>query len=90
MWKSAYNTKPTDLKPGDQLGSVIVAVIGHAGDWAAYETEIPGENTTCDFLSGAPIENFADYTAEQGEKISQKAAESLFPVCVNAGLKWRS
>jgi hypothetical protein len=69
-----YTTKPRDLKPGDNLCYVVVATVGDVGDWAAYA-------------------GLADWTPDQvateGEKIDQKAAERLFPVCVNAGLRWR-
>ncbi len=77
MWKSAYNTKPGDLQEGDKLGTVIVAVIGYVNDWAAYEIEIRPDGSMPD----------CEQVATNGEKISQQAAERLFPVCRH--LKWR-
>ncbi len=78
MWKSAYNTKPNELTEGDLLGTVVVAVVGAVGDWAAYEMEIMVHDGT------APD---PEIVARNGEKISQQAAEQLFPVC--RYLKWR-
>ena len=78
-FKSAYNTKPVDVKPGDQFGKVIVAVVGYADDWAAYEIEVRPDG-------GMPD---AQVAADNGEKIDQQSAERLFPVLVGAGLAWR-
>ena len=69
-----YNTRPMDLKSGDKLCYIVVAVVGDVGDWAAY--------------CGLP-ENTPEEIASGGQKIDRVAAERLFPVCVNAGLKWR-
>jgi len=54
---------PATLKPGDVLGFKVIALIGYAGDWAAYE----GLTSWTD-----------DEVAALGDKISQKAAEALF------------
>lgn len=69
-----YTTRPMNLKPGSKLCYVVVAVVGDVDDWAAYAG-----------LAGDTPEQVAD----GGEKIDKEAAEKLFPVCVNAGLKWR-
>ena len=63
-----YTTKPNELEPGDQLGYVCVAVIGYAGDWAAYYglTEMTPEEV-----------------ASNGDKMDEAAAKALFPVCRN-------
>lgn len=69
-----YTTRPSNLKPGDKLCYVVVAVVGDASDWAAY----------------AGLSDWSpERVANNGDKIDQEAAERLFPVCVNAGLQWR-
>jgi len=66
---------PATLKPGDVLGIKVVAVIGYAGDWAAYEG----------------LTSWTDDEVEAfGDKISQKAAEALFSAPQIAGLRYRS
>ncbi len=73
-FRSAYMARPYTLKSGDAMAYKCVAVVGDVGDWAAYY-------------------GYTDKTDEQiarnGDKMNQKAAEALFPVCVNAGLRWR-
>lgn len=68
--------RPSDLRAGDVLGYKIIAVIGYGGnDWAAY----------------AGLTDWSDEEVENnGDKISQEAAESLFYAPVMAGLKYRS
>ncbi len=78
MWKSAYNDSASNLEPGDRLGKVVVAVVGDVNDWAAYELEISKDG----------IANSPEYVATNGDKISEKAARELFPIC--RFLKWRS
>jgi hypothetical protein len=70
-----FTTQPNELKAGDKLCYVVVAVVRDANDWAAYAG-----------LAGTSPEK----VATNGGKIDRKAAEALFPVCINAGLKWRS
>ena len=65
---------PTDLKSGDRLGFKIIAVIGGAGDWAAYR----GLTSQSD-----------DEIARQGDKIDRDAAEFLFYAPKALGLKYR-
>ena len=65
---------PADLKSGDRLGFKIIAVIGGAGDWAAYR----GLTSQSD-----------DEIARQGDKIDRDAAEFLFYAPKAAGLKYR-
>ena len=65
---------PNDLKPGDKLGYKIIAVIGNANDWAAYE----GLTDWSD-----------DEVAKGGDKLSKDAAEALFYAPVAAGLEYR-
>jgi hypothetical protein len=68
---------PVDLKPDDMLGYKIIAVIGFAGDWAAY----------------AGLTDWSDEeVAGSGDKISREAAEAaeaLFSAPKIAGLKYR-
>jgi hypothetical protein len=67
--------KPNELKPGDNLGLKIIAVIGTGGDWAAY----------CGLTVWTDEE-----VAAHGDKIYKEAAERLFYAPVAAGLKYRS
>ena len=69
-----YAARPIDLKAGDRLCYVIVAVIGHGGDWPAYRG-----------LADWPPER----VALEGDKLDRKEAEAVFPVCVRAGLQYR-
>jgi len=66
--------RPGDLKPRDVLGFKIVAVIGGAGDWAAYE----GLTDWSDEL-----------VAKMGDKLPQDVAEMLFTAPPRAGLVYR-
>lgn len=66
---------PSDLKPDDRLGFKIIAVIGHAGDWAAYQ----GLTHWSD-----------DQVADSGDKLLRAAAEALFCAPVAAGLRYRN
>jgi hypothetical protein len=47
-------------------GKRVVAVIGHIGDWAAYEQSYPDQTT-------------AFFIAQSGDKISSDEARTLFP-----------
>ena len=55
---------PTD-EPGPTWGHPVVAVIGYANDWAAYEQSYPEQDTD-------------DLIARQGDKISERSARDLF------------
>jgi len=35
-WKSAHDSAPGDLGPGDKVYYTVVAVVGAINDWAAY------------------------------------------------------
>lgn len=65
---------PSALKPGNLLGYKIIAVIGYAGDWAAYV---------------GPTDWDDEQVADEGSKISRRAAEALFYAPVAAGLIYR-
>jgi hypothetical protein len=65
---------PIDLKPGDNLGYKVIAVIGWANDWAAY----------------IGLTDWTDeQVANSGDKLSKKVAEGLFSAPVYAGLEYR-
>jgi len=65
---------PAELKPEDNLGYKVIAVIGYGHDWAAYR----GLTTWSD-----------EDVASSGDKLSKKAAEALFYAPVAAGLHYR-
>ena len=66
--------RPLDIKPGDNLGFKVIAVIGYGGDWAAYYG----------------LTNWSDEkVASEGDKLNKEAAEKLFSAPVLAGLKYR-
>jgi hypothetical protein len=68
------NVNPGALKPDDRLGFKVIAVIGHAGDWAAYRG----------------LAHWSDSdVAAHGDKISKEAAEALFYAPKAAGLVYR-
>jgi len=68
------NVIPDKLKPGNRLGTKVIAVIGGCGDWAAYNGDIDWSD---------------DYVAKHGTKIPREAAERLFIAPVIAGLHYR-
>lgn len=55
-------------------GWPVVAVIGEAGDWAAYQGRA-GWTT--------------DRIAREGDKVSRATGERMFPDIKKAGLYWR-
>ena len=65
---------PWDLEPDDMLGFKVVAVMGQAHDWAAYQ----GLTSWTD-----------ERVASAGDKISKTAAEALFSAPRRAGLIYR-
>jgi len=68
------SVRPMDLKPGDRLGYKVIAVIGEGHDWAAYKG----------------LSDWSDEeVANNGDKLSQTAAEALFYAPVAAGLEYR-
>ncbi len=66
--------RPIDLRPGDKIGFKVIAVIGHANDWAAYR----GWTDWTD-----------EQVAAEGDKLSKEAAEALFYAPVAAGMTYR-
>jgi len=67
--------RPGELKPGDMLGFKVIAVIGWSGkDWCAYRG----------------LTNWSDErVAQEGDKISREAAESLFYAPTIMGFTYR-
>jgi len=65
-YHNKHAVHPNELEPGDRMAIKIVAVIGHANDWAAYEANSQWSD---------------DVTATNGDKIDAEAARRLFPVC---------
>lgn len=65
---------PCELKASDRLGFKVVAVMGFAKDWTAYQglTWWPDERVVL-----------------EGDKLSKEAAEALFYAPVAAGLPYR-
>ncbi len=65
-YKNKYMIRPDELQPGDRMAIKIVAVIGWDNDWAAYYS----------------LTNWSDdEVAENGDKLSEREARPLFPVC---------
>ena len=73
-FKDWIMTSPSDVEPGDAFAIKIVAVAGHADDWAAYI---------------GPSEWTAGRVAEQGDKLSPEQAEPLFYVLRKSGRTYR-
>ena len=66
--------KAADLKPGIQVGMKVIAIVGYADDWAAYQ---------------APL-NWTDiHLAEEGNKLDEITAKRLFPRMAEANLYYR-
>ena len=71
------------IKPGSIIecaemgphGKPVVAVVGYAGDWTAYEQSYADQHSP-------------DLIARQGDKIGQDEAEELFPELAKA-FRWR-
>lgn len=72
--KNPWTVYPGDLHPQDILPKKIVAVIGHSGDWAAYEgpTDWPDEEI-----------------ARHGDKLGANQAKAMFPSLAYSGLIYR-
>lgn len=73
-WRNLVTTSPSDVKTRDAFAIKVVAVAGFADDWAAYR----GPSDWPDGL-----------VAEQGDKLSQEAAEALFYVMASSGRQYR-
>ena len=74
QFRNAYVTRPNDIHGGDQFCYVVVAVVDEGNHlWAAYRG-----------LADTSPED----VASNGDKISQEAAESLFPSLANSGLMY--
>ena len=69
-----YNATDALAIPDTAVPCKVVAVTGHAGDWAAYR----GQSYWGD-----------ERVAESGDKIAREAAEGLFPTFRNIGLRYR-
>lgn len=66
MFRDKNAVRPGDLSEGDAFATKVVAVVGYSQDWAAYE----GPSDWSDME-----------VARKGTKISEEAAQRLFPVC---------
>jgi hypothetical protein len=74
MTKNPVTVRPCELQPGDRLGFKIIALIGSAGDWAAYRG----------------LTDWSDeQVAAEGDKIPREVAEGLFYAPRAAGLVYR-
>lgn len=72
-----YSEGPTLLDRavvGTAIACKVVAVVGGSGDWAAYR--------------GLADES-DEHVARSGDKISQEAAEGLFPTFRDMGFRYR-
>lgn len=67
--------RPSKLRSGVRLGFKVIAVIGYADDWTAYQG-----------LTEWSDEAVVSY----GDKLPQQAAEALFYAPVAAGLHYRT
>lgn len=72
--KNAYHATEADIQPGARFGYMVVAEVGPDNNWAAYRG----------LVGWSP-----ERVALHGDKISQEAAEGLFPVMKWAGLFYR-
>ena len=73
-WKNLVTTSPSDVETRDAFAVKIVAVAGYDDDWAAYR---------------GPSDWSDQRVAEQGDKLSRKAAEALFYVMARSGRRYR-
>ncbi len=81
------NANLEDLQPRARLYRFeellgYVARIGNNNDYAVY---CANAGWTLDAFPEGVVEDIADY----GDKISEKEAQELFPICVEAGLSYR-
>ena len=61
---TGYNTRPTEVKPGDCFGYKVIAIVrGHGLFWAAYR---------------GPTEWSDQRVLDEGDKVSEETARSLF------------
>ena len=72
-WKNLVTTSPSDVEDRDAFAVKVVAV-AYADNWAAY----------C-----GPTEWPDQRVAEQGDKLSRRAAEALFDVMKHSGRRYR-
>jgi len=70
-----YSISPSDLVPGDRMAVKVVACIGQANDWAAYQ---------------GPSDWSDEQVAEQGDKIPESAAMELFYAAHASGRVYRA
>ncbi len=78
MAKRRYRDKrvvaPDDVKEGDAFAIKVVAVVGAANDWTAYQ---------------GPSDWTDDQVAEHGEKLLSEAAKLLFYPCAISDRRYR-
>lgn len=69
-----YNLSPDDVQPDMAVVCKVAAVVGYAGDWAAYRS---------------PSDVSDEEAVMHGDKLTRAAAEGIFPTFRNAGLRYR-
>ncbi len=78
MTKRRYRDKrrvvPDDVQDGDAFAIKVVAVVGFANDWTAYQ---------------GPSDWTDDQVAEGGNKVLAEAAKILFYPCATSGRVYR-
>jgi hypothetical protein len=65
-WRNKTWTRPAELSPDDAMAVKVVAVIGHAKDFAVYE---------------GPSDWTDEKVAAEGTMILEPGARAIFPVC---------
>ena len=73
-FRNHVTTSPSDVQPNDAFGFKVVAVAGHANDWAAYI---------------GPLDWTDQAVAQMGYKLSPEQAEPLFYVLRVSGRHYR-
>lgn len=71
---AALQLKPSDVQPGDAFPIKVVAVVGHADDWAAYY---------------GPTNWSDELIATSGDKLSAAQAKPLFYALRNSDRYYR-
>lgn len=74
QFKNLVTTEPDNVNEGDAFALKVVAVAGHADDWAAYR---------------GPSDWTDEEVASSGDKLAKEAAEALFYVMRNSGRTYR-
>ena len=73
-FKNFVTTRPNEVECNDAFAIKVVAVAGHADDWAAYY---------------GPSEWSKEQVAQSGNKLAKEQAEPLFYVMRNSGRYYR-